>query len=363
MIGFTDRNTLFRTEKTIQDGRKRFQQAVNKTVSTGGLTPLQYSKGFKNGKEAVPYPGASRIRYPLLHVDLGVTTQIKKIDEDKLKQLYDTSSLESELKSVDSQINDMKCKMNDFNYQRNGWHYYYRNYSQTHHEHKFSHIELKNMIDNMDTNYKVMYDKYVKLKRLKNDLQKQITETDFTMYSTYTEKIKHLRILNNRYFDSLQGNQCKKYRKNWNKIMSHLSTIKYCKNMKLFVQYLNELFSIIAQSKPLVTEQECALANQLLIKIEKQWKKVKSECHIHMNMPPKFHYFDHLVKHMNLFKYPPGWNDEQGLEDSNQLLNNITACYANQLGIQRVKYAMRKVMIITSPKYYKQYTGSVDNSE
>ena len=47
------------------------------------------------------------------------------------------------------------------------------------------------------------------------------------IYLLFKNEMNKYGIFRNRYFSSLEGNQCKKYRRNWKKISEHLSSSKY----------------------------------------------------------------------------------------------------------------------------------------
>eukprot|EP01084_Bolivina_argentea_P286451 491362_1 len=104
---------------------------------------------------------------------IPVASLFKKIDEATLKQMSDISFFENKAEIIDSQINDMKGTLNNLFNHRSGWNYHYQNYGKTHHLHKYSLLQLKNMIDNMDKQYAELYNKYSKLKDTKNDILKQ----------------------------------------------------------------------------------------------------------------------------------------------------------------------------------------------
>ncbi len=59
-------------------------------------------------------------------------------------------------------------------------------------------------------------------------------------------------IYRNRYWSSLEGNQCKKYRKRWEQICNHICISIY----KPIMKDLNRLVQILSQSKPLLTREE-----------------------------------------------------------------------------------------------------------
>ena len=127
--------------------------------------------------------------------------------------------------------------------------------------------------------------------------------------------------------------------------------------MKLFVDDLNGLFAIIGQSKPLVSDDECNKAKELLESMHKHWLDVKYHCDITENMPPKYHYFKHMVEFMCVWRMPPEFVDEQSIEYHGGMCIDVRRCYLNQRGKLRVKYGMEKLNLITSPKYSDSYTN------
>ena len=66
-----------------------------------------------------------------------------------------------------------------------------------------------------------------------------------------------------------------KYRKNWCVINEHIKQSKFHKYLKPVMDDLNELFSIISQSKPFVTQEECGRAKQLLQSLQQNWLEAK----------------------------------------------------------------------------------------
>eukprot|EP01084_Bolivina_argentea_P048129 88696_1 len=77
--GFPDSKTEYRTKKTINDGIIKYKQAIDGSVKLRGLRPLQFSKGIK-GVAPDPYPGCSRVIPPSVHIDMGITAKMKKIN-------------------------------------------------------------------------------------------------------------------------------------------------------------------------------------------------------------------------------------------------------------------------------------------
>ena len=118
----------------------------------------------------------------------------------------------------------------------------------------------------------------------------------------------------------------------------------------------NRLFQTISQSKPLLSESECVELRNLIKTVHQKWMKVKNGIESATKMPPKYHYLHHCVEMCLLFKMPLGYYDEEGLEGSHQICNDLRRAYLNQRGVFKVKYMMAKMFLITSPKYLGAYT-------
>ncbi len=63
---------------------------------------------------------------------------------------------------------------------------------------------------------------------------------------------------------TLEGNQCRKYRINRQKISEHFASSKYVEYNKPFMKDLNRLFQMISQSKPLLSQEECVEGKKIL---------------------------------------------------------------------------------------------------
>ncbi len=146
-----------------------------------------------------------------------------------------------------------------------------------------------------------------------------------------------------------------------NKVCNDIKPTKHYEYIQFVMVHLNKLLAIIGQSKPFVNDEECAKAQELLKKLHVHWLEAKSALKLQRNMPPKYHYLHHMVELMCLFNVPIGYFDDQSVEGYNKMCNNIRRCYLNQLGILKVKYGMRKLYLITAPKYSDSYTNSTDN--
>jgi len=72
-------------------------------------------------------------------------------------------------------------------------------------------------------------------------------------------------------------------------------------------------------------------------------------------MPPKYAYLYQCVEFMCLFKVPIGYLNDQSVEGFNKLFMRVMSAYMNQRGQKKVQYSMKKLNLITSPKYYDQY--------
>ncbi len=81
-------------------------------------------------------------------------------------------------------------------------------------------------------------------------------------------------------------------------------------------------------------------------------KIAKNQLKLQETMPPKHSHLYQCVEIMCLFNISIGYFKDQSVEGFNKLWMRIISAYMNQLGILKVKYPMRKLYLITIPKFY-----------
>ena len=84
----SDEDVSYRTRGNLNVNANLYRQAVGTRTKR---SPLQISRGVA-GTPADPYPGASRITPPLLHIDMGIMTHILKVHTEQIQKLDSSST-------------------------------------------------------------------------------------------------------------------------------------------------------------------------------------------------------------------------------------------------------------------------------
>ena len=94
-----------------------YEGVLNGIVAKRGETELQVSKGIK-GKSADPYPGASRIIPPLLHVDMGLVARVADIDREYAQNSLNDTYFDSILNKLRSKSSRIRRKIDKYKQQK-----------------------------------------------------------------------------------------------------------------------------------------------------------------------------------------------------------------------------------------------------
>merc|ERR1712228_124975 len=304
------------------------------------------------------YPGASRVLDPLVHTDMGVTAKFLIFNNDAMKSL-DRSQLQILFKSKCEEISSLSSKIKEINGQIQKFQKYQNKYKQSYgiaHTYSVQTLQklLKKELNKLEKNKAKEKGKYAERDIIIEKIKGTLVENAWAIYQ---QKLKEFNIYNNRYFKNMEGNQCKQYRKKWIHINEHIKNTKYYLYMGPVIRDYNALFKILCQSKPFVSLEECERAKKLLSVLLSNWLKAKKELKLTQGLPPKFHYFYHEIETMFNFKAPSGWWNDQSMEGLNQIGIGVMDNYSSLRGIDRVKYASKKLFLITSPTYSGEYTN------
>ena len=85
------KGACYRTRENISRNAELFRQ-VSRNPSSSKDSPLQISRGVA-GHPPDPYPSASTITPPLLHVDMGITTYLLKVHSEQIQLLEDSTNI------------------------------------------------------------------------------------------------------------------------------------------------------------------------------------------------------------------------------------------------------------------------------
>ena len=121
---------------------------------------------------------------------------------------------------------------------------------------------------------------------------------------------------------------------------------------KLF-QLFNDVLSIIGKSTNIISIEEIDKAKALVIELNKHWKRTVAILDISKTLGTKFHYLHHCVEYMYIWRFPIGYLSEQSIENYNQTYKAVFDRYKNQKGVLRLQYAIRQLLLITSPTYQR----------
>eukprot|EP01084_Bolivina_argentea_P260273 439486_1 len=304
---------------------------------------------MKDGEAADPYPGASRVVPPRLHIDLGVTSKCLKIHTTEIRKQGDRKYWEEQITAIKAKQLKLKQKFNfskKYNeikdWQKLKDNQNFQNYSLNH---------INKQMTSLNEKYASKYNEWNEQKQQTDLCRQKMLLVRPNIYIQHKNKMNKYGIYRNRYFSSLEGNQCKKYRMNWEAITNHFANSLYYQKHKPFMKDLNSLFKIMAQSKPVLAKEEGAQLEKLVKSLHQKWLAAKETIDSKPSMPPKYHYFDHGAQFCNLWDLPLGFCDEGGLEHGHKIYNMLRREYLNQRGIKRVQGMMGKMYLITAPKY------------
>ena len=167
----------------------------------------------------------------------------------------------------------------------------------------------------------------------------------------HKQKLDQYGIYTNRYYHSLEGRQAKLYRRNFSKIASVISSTTFYIYMNHTIQLFNQLMSIIGKSDCWIEETQCEEARQLLQQLDMSWTHTRTLLGIAKSLGAKYHYLSHCFEYMTLWRIGIGYCSEQSIESYHKTCSMVFRRYGNQRGLLRIKYAIRQLMLITSPTY------------
>ena len=190
-----------------------------------------------------------------------------------------------------------------------------------------------------------------KLLRIHEDHIETVNTADTDYKQAHKQKLDQYGKFTNRYYHSLEGTQAKLYRQNFSDIASSLHPSNFYICMNGTIQKYNKLMSIIGKSDCWVEEQQCDDAQRLLDDLDRTWTYTRTVLGVTSSLGTKYHYLAHCVEYMRLWRILIGYISEQSIESYHKRCSMLFRRYRNQRGLLRIKYALRQLMLITSPLY------------
>ena len=247
--GFTEPHTTNRTVDSIHNNPDEHWEADNDWVSLKqNQRKLDYSKGVKQ-RPADPYPAASRIVPPLLHMDMGICTALLHIHAQYVKNLK-AHATQQRLQSVFKKV-------------RITWFNLKNLYTQL----------TKHQDSELKSQYAKLYEKCKEFKQRKAGLQQIIDDKEWPNYvEMQLEELKKHQVLKSLFFENLEGNQARDYRQNIMDIAKFMDGTKFLSHLAKIIKYLNGFMEIAGRATHYISEEEIDQAKEALLDLDKQWK-------------------------------------------------------------------------------------------
>ena len=347
-------DTPYRTTHSINHNANRyFLLTTGRVPVPKPESELQASRGI-SGIAPDPYPGASRITPPSLHIDMGIISKIYHQTTSYIKSLDDNSVTQQRIDHHFHQMNVVSANCRNKRKEMNKYKYYKDNLAKTIHIHGLCINELDQKLNVLNTEYSIMYNEYKEHEKSKENLA-QLLQSPVApnYYQQYTVKLGHYRICANRCFDkSLEGNRAREYRLKFAIITSPIAPSNYYRYMCQSMKYYNQLMHLLNKSTNTISKSDCTKAEQILQQYYKHWQYTKRILNLDLSLGAKYHYLKHCVEYIHIWRIPLGYINEQSIEAFHKICSMVLQRYYNQRGILKIKYAMRQLMVITSPLYH-----------